>query len=45
LNHQLAEFFAPRSQAAILEIDTDSAVNTTVYRQFKAMLADLTSQR
>jgi len=42
LKHQLTEFFAPRPKAAILEIDTDSAVNTTVYRQFKAMLADLT---
>lgn len=41
LNQQLREFFAPRHTAAILEIDTDSAVNTAAYRQFKAMLADL----
>ncbi|MEW5960613.1 MAG: 2-succinyl-5-enolpyruvyl-6-hydroxy-3-cyclohexene-1-carboxylic-acid synthase [Chloroflexota bacterium] len=42
LNRQLGEFLAPRPKAAILEIDTDSAVNTTVFRQFKAMLAELT---
>ena len=42
LNQQLGEFFGSRPKAAILEIDTDSAVNTTVFRQFKAMLAELT---
>jgi 2-succinyl-5-enolpyruvyl-6-hydroxy-3-cyclohexene-1-carboxylate synthase len=42
LRRQLPEFFAPRPKPAILEIDTDSAVNTAVYRQVKAALADLT---
>ena len=42
LRRQLPEFFAPRPKPAILEIDTDSAVNTTVYRQVKTALADLT---
>ena len=41
LNQQLNEFFTPRRNAAILEIDTDSAVNAATYRQFKAMLANL----
>ncbi len=42
LRQQLSAFFAPRSKPAILEIDTDSATNTAVYRQVKAALADLT---
>ncbi len=41
LNQQLNEFFAPRRNAAILEIDTDSTVNAAAYRQFKTMLANL----
>ena len=42
LRQQLAEFFTPRSKAAILEIDTDSDVNTAVFRQVKTGLAKLT---
>jgi len=42
LRQQLAEFFLPRSKAAILEIDTDSAVNTAVFRKVKRVLANLT---
>jgi 2-succinyl-5-enolpyruvyl-6-hydroxy-3-cyclohexene-1-carboxylate synthase len=43
LKQQLPEFFALRSRAAILEIETDSAVNTTVFQQFKSRLAGLGS--
>jgi 2-succinyl-5-enolpyruvyl-6-hydroxy-3-cyclohexene-1-carboxylate synthase len=40
LQQHLAEFFKPGPRPALLEIDTDSAVNTAVFQQFKAMLAD-----
>lgn len=33
----LPAFFAPRSRPAILEIETDSAVNAEVFRRFKAI--------
>lgn len=37
----LPDFFSPRPRAAILEIETDMAVNSAVFRQFKTLLADL----
>ncbi len=39
LQRQLPEFFAPRPQAAILEIETDSDINTQIFRDFKASMA------
>lgn len=44
LEAQLPAFFAPRSRPAILEIETDSAINTEVFRQFKKLSA-VSSQR
>ncbi|MFZ2359590.1 MAG: 2-succinyl-5-enolpyruvyl-6-hydroxy-3-cyclohexene-1-carboxylic-acid synthase [Anaerolineae bacterium] len=41
LEDALATFFNPRPRAALLEIETDMAVNSQVFRQFKAMLAML----
>ncbi len=39
LDDALATFFDPRPRAALLEIETDMAVNSQVFRQFKEMLA------
>ena len=41
LQRHLTEFFVPRSQAAILEIETDGAINTRVFQEFKGRLAEL----
>ncbi len=41
LDAALATFFVPRPRAALLEIETDMAVNSQIFRQFKAMLAAL----
>lgn len=37
----LADFFAPSARAALLEIETDMAANSTIFHQFKAMIAAL----
>jgi 2-succinyl-5-enolpyruvyl-6-hydroxy-3-cyclohexene-1-carboxylate synthase len=37
----LATFFAPGPRPALLEIETDMAVNSQVFRQFKEMIAQL----
>lgn len=39
LQAALPAFFAPRARAAILEIETDMAVNTEVFQQFKQLVA------
>ncbi|HSN76459.1 MAG TPA: 2-succinyl-5-enolpyruvyl-6-hydroxy-3-cyclohexene-1-carboxylic-acid synthase [Anaerolineae bacterium] len=41
LEHALRTFFTPSSRAALLEIETDMATNSQVFRQFKSMLAML----
>jgi 2-succinyl-5-enolpyruvyl-6-hydroxy-3-cyclohexene-1-carboxylate synthase len=41
LAQQLPEFFAPNPKPAILEIETDNEVNTQVFQQFKANVAQL----
>jgi 2-succinyl-5-enolpyruvyl-6-hydroxy-3-cyclohexene-1-carboxylate synthase len=41
LQQHIPEFFAPRQQAAILEIETDSDINAEVFRKFKSRLAEL----
>jgi 2-succinyl-5-enolpyruvyl-6-hydroxy-3-cyclohexene-1-carboxylate synthase len=41
LSQVLPDFFAPQSRAAILEIETDSEVNTRLFQQFKAVMAEL----
>jgi len=41
LENALQTFFRPRPRAALLEIETDMATNSQVFRQFKAMLAML----
>jgi 2-succinyl-5-enolpyruvyl-6-hydroxy-3-cyclohexene-1-carboxylate synthase len=40
LQQALPDFFAPRERAIILEIETDSEVNTKLFQQFKSHLAD-----
>ena len=42
LEDALKTFFSPSSRAALLEIETDMATNSQVFRQFKAMIAQLT---
>jgi 2-succinyl-5-enolpyruvyl-6-hydroxy-3-cyclohexene-1-carboxylate synthase len=39
LQQHLQAFFTPGTTAAILEIETDRAINTEVFQKFKAMLA------
>lgn len=39
LEAALISFFDPRPRAALLEIETDMAINSQVFRQFKEMLA------
>lgn len=39
LQQHLPAFFTPGATAAILEIETDHAINTEVFQKFKAMLA------
>jgi 2-succinyl-5-enolpyruvyl-6-hydroxy-3-cyclohexene-1-carboxylate synthase len=41
LEAALADFFAPRPRAALLEIETEMAVNSQVFRAFKEMIATL----
>jgi 2-succinyl-5-enolpyruvyl-6-hydroxy-3-cyclohexene-1-carboxylate synthase len=41
LEAALASFFDPRPRAALLEIETDMAINSQVFRQFKETLAAL----
>ncbi len=41
LAQQLPKFFSPGPRAAILEIETDSTINTQVFQKFKATLANL----
>jgi 2-succinyl-5-enolpyruvyl-6-hydroxy-3-cyclohexene-1-carboxylate synthase len=41
LEAALAAFFEPRPRATLLEIETDMAVNSQVFRRFKEMLAML----
>jgi 2-succinyl-5-enolpyruvyl-6-hydroxy-3-cyclohexene-1-carboxylate synthase len=41
LDAALAAFFQPRARPALLEIETDMAVNSRVFRQFKEMVATL----
>jgi 2-succinyl-5-enolpyruvyl-6-hydroxy-3-cyclohexene-1-carboxylate synthase len=41
LEAALATFFAPGPRPALLEIETDMAINSQVFRQFKEMLAML----
>ncbi|CAN5744095.1 2-succinyl-5-enolpyruvyl-6-hydroxy-3-cyclohexene-1-carboxylic-acid synthase [soil metagenome] len=41
----LAEFFAPRARAAILEIETDMQINTQVFEQFRALVAALSIEQ
>jgi 2-succinyl-5-enolpyruvyl-6-hydroxy-3-cyclohexene-1-carboxylate synthase len=41
LEAALADFFAPRPCAALLEIETDMAANSEIFRAFKAMIATL----
>ncbi len=41
LDAALASFFAPRPRAALLEIESDMAVNSQVFRQFKELIARL----
>lgn len=45
LREVLPAFFAPRSRPAILEIETDSAVNAEVFKQFKAIGYQLSVDR
>ncbi|MCX6050014.1 MAG: 2-succinyl-5-enolpyruvyl-6-hydroxy-3-cyclohexene-1-carboxylic-acid synthase [Chloroflexi bacterium] len=40
LTAALADFFAPRARAAILEIETDMQINTQVFEQFRALVAE-----
>lgn len=42
LDTALADFFSPRPRAALLEIETDMATNSQVFRLFKAIIAQLT---
>jgi 2-succinyl-5-enolpyruvyl-6-hydroxy-3-cyclohexene-1-carboxylate synthase len=41
LKAHLAEFFATQDRAALLEIETEMAVNSAVFRQFREIAADL----
>ncbi len=41
LESALASFFVPRPRPALLEIETDMAVNSQVFRQFKELMAQL----
>lgn len=41
LNAALAEFFLPQPHAVILEIETDMAVNSQVFRDFKELIGGL----
>jgi 2-succinyl-5-enolpyruvyl-6-hydroxy-3-cyclohexene-1-carboxylate synthase len=41
LEAALAMFFSPRPRAALLEIESDMAANSQVFRQFKATIANI----
>ncbi|HRI57426.1 MAG TPA: 2-succinyl-5-enolpyruvyl-6-hydroxy-3-cyclohexene-1-carboxylate synthase, partial [Anaerolineae bacterium] len=45
LERALATFFQPSLRPALLEIETDMAANSQVFRQFKELIAQLRSDK